>query len=332
MSKGNMFLGMARGAVGDVVFSRLDGQQVTRARNRNPRNPKTNAQLMQRAISATILRAYQSGKSIFDHSFEGKSAGAPNQREFMSLNMRALRSAISADIDAALTDDTQKGRVVAPGIASPVGFVGMVLSQGSYQQNLLIFTKPDIEGSEEGNIKMPAVSGAETCAEYAARIGLIANDIYTICGFRYNGNDQLFSGVGIPGYADAQYAAEFFFLRLIVKPEFIAATTSASAAKWGDVFTMETEDNYISPATIGALAINAELSMTDFMDNDAGYDELMVGIIRSRRDQDLRSNTTLDYFTISRSYGIYSSAALPVWQQGVQRLGDSSLILEGGNF
>lgn len=332
MSKGNMFLGMARGAVGDVVFSRLDGQQVTRARNRNPRNPKTNAQLMQRAISATILRAYQSGKTIFDHSFEGKSAGAPNQREFMSLNMRALRSAIAADIDADLTDENQKGRVVAPGIASPVGFVGMVLSQGSYQQNLLVLTKPDIEGGEDGNIKMPAVSGAETCAEYAARVGLIANDIYTICGFRYNGNDELFAGVGMQGYADSQYAAEFFFLRLIVKPEFVAATTAASGAKWGDVFTMETEDYYISPATIGAEAINVGLYLGDFMDNDAGFDELMLGIIRSRRDQDLRSNTTLDYFTISRYYGIYSSAALPVWQQGVQRLGDSSLILEGGNF
>lgn len=332
MSKGNMFLGMARGAVGDVVFSRLDGQQVTRARNRNPRNPKTNAQLMQRAISATILRAYQSGKSIFDHSFEGKSAGAPNQREFMSLNMRALRSAMTADLTAGITDDSQRGRVVAPGIASPVGFVGMVLSQGSYQQNLLIFTRPDVEAVEDGNITMPAVSGAETCAEYAARVGLIANDIYTICGFRYNGNDQLFSGVGIQGYGDSQYAAEFFFLRLIVKPEFIASTAAASGAKWGDIFTMETEDYFISPATIGAYAINAELSLTDFMDNDAGYDELMIGIIRSRRDQDLRSNTTLEYFTVSRAYGIYSSAALPVWQQGVQRLGDSSLILEGGNF
>jgi hypothetical protein len=332
MAKGNMFLGMARGAVGDVVFSRLDGQQVTRARNRNPRNPKTNAQLMQRAISATILRAYQSGKSIFDHSFEGKSAGAPNQREFMSLNMRALRSAISADIDSGVTDENQNGRVVAPGINSPVGFVGMVLSQGSYQQNLLIFTKPDVEGGEEGSINMPAVSGAETCAEYAARVGLIANDIYTICGFRYDGNNMLFSGVGIPGYGDTQYAAEFFFLRLIVKADFIAATTAASAAKFGDIFTMETEDNYISPATIGAYPINYDLSLTDFMDNDAGYDELMIGIIRSRRDQDLRSNTKLDYFTMSRYYGIYSSAALPVWQQGVQRLGDSSLILEGGNF
>ena len=332
MSKGNMFLGMARGAVGDVVFSRLDGQQVTRARNRNPRNPKTNAQLMQRAISASILRAYQSGKSIFDHSFEGKSAGAPCQREFMSLNMRALRSAISADIDAGLTDETQKGRVVAPGINSPVAFVGMVLSQGSYQQNVLIETKPDLEGGTDGSIKLPAVSGAETCAEYAARVGLIANDIYTICGFRYDGNNMLFSIPGVSGYSTTQYAAEFFFLRLIVKESFTTATTAASAATFADIFTMETEDNYINPTEIGEKAINSGLYPNDFMDGDAGYDQMAVGVIRSRRDQDLRSNTKVDWFTIQQDYGVWSSAALAVWQQGVQRLGDSSLILEGGNF
>ena len=49
MAKGNLFLGMGRGSVGDVTFYRADGQQLSRARNRKPRNPKTNAQLIQRA-------------------------------------------------------------------------------------------------------------------------------------------------------------------------------------------------------------------------------------------------------------------------------------------
>lgn len=75
MAKGNMFLGMARGKVGDVVFYRADGQQLSRVRNRNPRNPRTNAQLFQRAIMATVVQAYAAGKELFDHSFQGFQSG-----------------------------------------------------------------------------------------------------------------------------------------------------------------------------------------------------------------------------------------------------------------
>ena len=45
------------------VFSRLNGQQVSRVRNRNPKNPRTNAQLYQRAIMATVMQAYSAGMS-----------------------------------------------------------------------------------------------------------------------------------------------------------------------------------------------------------------------------------------------------------------------------
>ena len=91
MAKGNLFQGMGRGKVGDVVFSRLNGQQIARVRNRNPKNPRTNAQLYQRAIMATVMQAYSAGIAIFDHSFQGKEVGAQNQRRFMALNAKLLR-------------------------------------------------------------------------------------------------------------------------------------------------------------------------------------------------------------------------------------------------
>ena len=72
MAKGNMLQGMARGKVGDVVFSRLNGQQISRVRNRQPYNPRTNKQLIQRAIMATVMLGYSAGKEIFNHSFQGK--------------------------------------------------------------------------------------------------------------------------------------------------------------------------------------------------------------------------------------------------------------------
>ena len=121
---------MARGKVGDVVFSRLNGQQIARVRNRNPKNPRTNAQLYQRAIMATVMQAYSAGIAIFDHSFQGKEVGAQNQRRFMSLNAKLLRSQIAADLNGSVAVASQVGRVVAPGVSSPVAAC-LQVSEGS---------------------------------------------------------------------------------------------------------------------------------------------------------------------------------------------------------
>lgn len=96
MAKDNLFLGYARGSVGDVVFSRLNGQQVSRARNRNPRNPQTVSQVVQRVILATAGKAYSMFREIADHSFQGFEPGSPSQQEFMRLNVAAMRDQVAA--------------------------------------------------------------------------------------------------------------------------------------------------------------------------------------------------------------------------------------------
>ena len=64
MSKGNLFLGFGRGKVGDVVFYRSNGEQITRSLNRNPKNPRSESQLLQRIIMGTVMQAYSKMKSI----------------------------------------------------------------------------------------------------------------------------------------------------------------------------------------------------------------------------------------------------------------------------
>lgn len=101
MSKGNPFLGFARGAVGDVVLTRSAGEQVTRARNRSPRNPQTPLQLVQRSILKTVSSAYSALQEITDHSFEGLQLGTENQSRFQKLNIAMLRGLASEDIASA---------------------------------------------------------------------------------------------------------------------------------------------------------------------------------------------------------------------------------------
>lgn len=101
MAKGNLFLGFGRGKLGSVVMYRANGEQVTRARNRSPKNPQTALQLVQRAIMHTVSSAYSQLSMICDHSFQGLQAGTPNQSRFMKLNVSMLRERCADEINSA---------------------------------------------------------------------------------------------------------------------------------------------------------------------------------------------------------------------------------------
>lgn len=92
MAKDNLFLGFGRGKIGDVVFSRVGGQQVARARNRSPKNPQTPLQLLQRVVMKTTSVAYSLLQDICNHSFQGQQEGTPNQSRFAKLNVEYFRN------------------------------------------------------------------------------------------------------------------------------------------------------------------------------------------------------------------------------------------------
>lgn len=84
-----MLLGMARGAVGDVVFSRLKGQQVSRARNRKPNNPRSSSQMYQRALFADAVKFYTRGRrNLFQFAFEDKKENESDYNAFMRINAK----------------------------------------------------------------------------------------------------------------------------------------------------------------------------------------------------------------------------------------------------
>lgn len=97
MAKGNLFLGHARGKVGDVVFSRAYGKQITRARASQVANPRTLGQNTQRCILATIAKTAAALTPIVDHSFANVTYGAESVRHFRKINMDKLRQSYLAD-------------------------------------------------------------------------------------------------------------------------------------------------------------------------------------------------------------------------------------------
>ena len=99
MSKGNRLLGDARGKVGDLVFSRQGGQQVTRARAAQVSNPRTTKQMIQRMIFGSVSFAYAMLRPICNHSFEGVQYGQRSMSKFFALNLKALRAYYPTDQD-----------------------------------------------------------------------------------------------------------------------------------------------------------------------------------------------------------------------------------------
>jgi hypothetical protein len=103
MARFNPFLGTQVGSVGDVVMYRRNGVQVQRARIREVKNPRTEAQAKNRAVLSTMGAAYSYMQAIVDHSFQNKSGKSMNMQEFQKLNQGIARS-----LDNAPAFDAQK--------------------------------------------------------------------------------------------------------------------------------------------------------------------------------------------------------------------------------
>lgn len=319
---------MGRGSIGDVTFYRADGQQLARVRNRRPKNPKTEAQLYQRAIMATVVKAYQSGKAIFDHSFQGFSVGAQCQRQFMSLNSKMLRQLVATDINTPIATNSQKARVVAPGTSVPVANP-FIISRGSYQQNLFTYN------AQTGEYKLPTKITNETVAAYANRFGLLAGDIYTFVILGEKKDIAYESSVHDDVLASLNYCT-FGYIRLIVKDGLSNITDEITNP--GQLFNVQTSggDYDMSAANLAGMAMSDPFGFDSFLvNNSSDYTQTgAIGLIRSRVDQDLRSDSVMNVIygsTADDMFGIASDYILDEWVNSTTSVGNSELILEGGN-
>lgn len=300
MSKGNLFLGYGRGKIGDIVLTRGEGQQISRARNRSPRNPKTEKQMYQRAVMATVMQVYKAGKAIFDHSFQGKSVGLGNMSRFLSLNAKLLRAAIADDIK----NSTVLSCVVSPGAVSPVPNAYRI-SEGTFPQGPI---------AVDNASSLLAKFNPETTAKIADVF--TPGDIFTIVAIAIEG-DTAITDTTSP-------ASVFGYVRLEVKQTLDAAML-VSAAKFNDVFNISV---YNASFTATA-SLTSDITLAVLF--GAGHVKGCMGAIHSREDSGLRS--TCDMLTVGDiSWGVAAENIPSVWNAQVQGLGNSELILEGGDL
>ena len=209
MSKGNLFQGMARGKIGDVVFYRANGEQVSRVRNRAPKNPKSAKQALQRMTLATAAKMASAYEPIVNHSFETIEVGNKSVNFFRSLAMRALRTAAATAINGETT--TTRAEFAIKG-APIVGSVeGLPISRGS-----LSFVPVSLNIDGNPRVAYAPATSIATQEQYVAelaKLGLEPGDQLTIV--------QQFSNINTPVATfenETNYAQAVRYARVVFAP------------------------------------------------------------------------------------------------------------------
>ncbi len=281
MAKVGFWLRGMRGKFAGASFGKGQNGETIAREIVAPSNPKSNAQLYQRAIMATVMKAYSVGKAIFDHSFEGKKVGSENQHAFMSLNARSLRTAIANEVNNGVAVSEQLGRVIAPKSKFPVPFAYTV-SDGSYDANFI---------AAAGNV-MPAALASETVAEYCKRLGIVENDYYTLVGFYIRSNNVSFVVDGYESVVHAkQFPCNFVYIRMKVKPGILANTDAI--ANLGQVLIVDDMTPGLPTPDLSSIAPETAVTMVALGISAATRGT--SGIIRSEKNNDLRSQCTLEF-------------------------------------
>lgn len=89
MAKSKSFFGLRTGSTKSLTFQVYRGQQVTKDRVYRISNPRTEAQMKQRAIIPIVAASRVALKGLVDHSFEGVNYGHDSLKKFSELNLRS---------------------------------------------------------------------------------------------------------------------------------------------------------------------------------------------------------------------------------------------------
>ena len=116
MAKSSSFFGLRTGSTKSLTFQVYRGQQITKDRVYRVSNPRTEAQMTQRALIPIVSAARAALKGLVDHSFEGVAYGEASLKEFSKQNLRA----------GALTVTSYSPN----GVSNP-GFADLIVSNGS---------------------------------------------------------------------------------------------------------------------------------------------------------------------------------------------------------
>lgn len=296
MSKGNMLLGHARGKVGSLVFSRADGKQIVRSRAEVVKNPRTQAQMIQRIMLNTIAQAYSSMKDIVDHSFQGLSEGQQSMSYFMQRNLNNLRSKVAAEVAA--------GKSLAE-IFDFSPLKSNKLAVNAYEIAKGTLPEINVTFDSEGGRSLIIDADKNTYASVAGWYGLKRGDQLTIIQLCH----------------DTTLGVKFLYARVILDPR----NADGTEADMSEEFIVDGAINKPSPRNEGIfqnVAFNNKKIIFS-LSIDFTYGGAMIVSRKANDGTWLRSNATIKVDTTSGHSGSSMQTALDLLvQSGIEGLSD----------
>lgn len=143
MAKSKSFFGLRTGSTKSLTFSVYRGTQVTKDRVTRVANPRTVAQMQQRAKVPVVAAARVALAGLVDHSFEGVPYGQASLQKFSSLN---------------LSNGALNVASYPPNGVSNMGCADFIVSQGSLVNPFVMFDE-SMYGT--GKISLPNLGAAK---------------------------------------------------------------------------------------------------------------------------------------------------------------------------
>lgn len=150
MAKSKSFFGLRTGSTKSLTFSVYRGTQVTKDRVTRVANPRSVAQMQQRAKVPVVAAARVALAGLVDHSFEGVTYGQASLQRFSSLN---------------LANGALNVASYPPNGVSNMGCADFIVSSGSLSNP---FTNDDPDSIGAGVIALPTLGAAKVFPEMAA--------------------------------------------------------------------------------------------------------------------------------------------------------------------
>lgn len=166
MAKSSNFFGLRTGSTKSLTFSVYRGQQITKDRVTRISNPRTTAQMQQRALVPLVAAARSTLKGIVDHSFEGIPYGEASLKEFSAQNLKK---------------DFLNVVSYSPKGYSNMGFAEFLVSKGTISDNLPLLwgingLSSIVKIPEGVTVKFPAVKANDSADKIFSYLEKLARD------------------------------------------------------------------------------------------------------------------------------------------------------------
>lgn len=98
MAKGGLFTGNMRGKLGETVFARRNGSQISRVYIDKIKNPKSDSQMQQRVQISNVVAAYRALKYTIARGWENKLPNRTLYNEFVSANLNSVNVYLTSEL------------------------------------------------------------------------------------------------------------------------------------------------------------------------------------------------------------------------------------------